>query len=255
MKIQPITFEKKYKKPRTGKREIQNIQIQPQKQRMSPEASRAELVKQADTGLREAEAIKQTANSAKIRSYEVLDKAKRNFEFADGLYAVIKEDPNSSNKNFVVRYQGTTYKVELQNTKYRAIGQSRGFAGKKDVFEFELKKGELKTSIIKGYHQEKDSNTYTSAEEYHQTRGVILDIFFDVATTKTDKKIKEGFSFYSDGSLASYVTNAKTFANDFEYGEFGARYSFDTIWNSFSNCDIGLNCSKNAFSLESLQKL
>jgi hypothetical protein len=113
-----------------------------------------------------------------------------------------------------------------------------------------MKKGELKTTILKGYTQEKNSNTYTSVEEYHQTRGLILDVFFDVTTTKTDKSIKEGFSFYSDGALASYKTNARTFLNDFEYGEFGAMYNFDTTWNSFSNCNFGLNCSKNAFTFK-----
>ena len=46
--------------------------------------------------LRKAQKIKQNANSVKIRSFEIADKAKKNKEFADSLYYEIKENPNSS---------------------------------------------------------------------------------------------------------------------------------------------------------------
>ncbi len=246
MKIQPISFEKKYKKPRTGKREMQKTQTSVQKQQMSAEASKAMLVKQADYALIKASKIKQSANSAKMRSFEVLDKAKKQAQFANGLYSVILS--NSTDKDvFVVQYEGMTYKVEKIDAKYRAIGQSRGFFGKKDVFEYEIKKDGLKTSILRGY--EKDLDSYKANEEYHITKNSAIDVFFNASTDKNNKKYKEGFSFYDD-KLSMYHTNAKTFLNDFSYGEFGSSFSFDTLFGNFSNCNIGLECSKNAFAIK-----
>ena len=246
-KIQPIAFTKKYKKPRTVKREIQKTQIQAQTPKMGPEASRAELAKQADYALKKANVIKQNANTVKIRSYEVIDKAKRNIEFANGLFSLIKA--NATRNNFSIQYEGTTYKVEINNGKCRAIGQSRGFFGKKDIFEYDLKNDKL-NSIFKGYAKETDKDSYSAQEEYHNLRGSILDVFFDVSTNKLNKNIKEGFSFYSDNMLSSYFVNAKVALNDFEFGEYEQIYNYDTISGAFSNCNIGLNCSKNAFTFK-----
>ena len=246
MLIQPITFEKKYKKPRTGKREIQRTQAPVQHQKMSPQEYIAELKKQANYALGEVDKIKQVANSASIRSFEVAEKAKRNKEFADSLYAAIKENPNSTNKNFIIQHQGTTYKVELQNGKYRAIGQSRGFFGKKDIFEYETKKGELKTSILKGYSKEKETNIYTANEEYHYIQNGNIKVFFDTATDKF-KKAKEGFSFALGSELRQYHTNIKIAQDDFDYGEFETSISYDTWLNSkLASYTIGLDCSKNS---------
>ena len=244
MKITPISFEKKYKKPRTGKREVQRTQTSVQLQKMSPQEYIIELKKQADFALNEVGKIKQIANSAKIRSYEVADKAKRNKEFADSLYVAIKENPNSANKNFIIQHQGTTYKVELQNGKYRAIGQSRGFFGKKDVFEYEMKKGELSTTILKGYSKETD--TYTTQEEYHFIGDGNVKVFFDTATDKF-KKAKESFSFILGNELTNYCTNIKTKPDDFEYGEFETIINYSVWQNSklFSYV-VGLQCSKNS---------
>ena len=244
MKIQPISFEKKYKKPRTGYRESQKSQAPIQKPKMSAEASRAELIKQASLALNEAQKISQNANSVKIRSHEVLDKAKRNIEFANGLYSLIKA--NATKSSFSIQYEGTTYKVAINNGKCQAIGQSRGFFGKKDVFEYDLRKDKL-TSILKGYTKEADKDSYSAAEEYHNLRGTILDVFFDVSTNKFSKNIKEGFSFYSDNALSSYKVNAKVSLNDFELGEYEKVYNYD---GAFSNYNYGLNCSKNAFAFK-----
>ena len=81
MKIQPISFEKKYKKPRTGKKEIQKTQSISQMPKMTPQEYITLLKNQANSALSEAQKIKQTANSIKIRSYEIAAKAKRNKEF------------------------------------------------------------------------------------------------------------------------------------------------------------------------------
>lgn len=247
MKIQPISFEKKYKKPRTGYREIQRTQASAQKAKMSDEASRAEIIKQANSALIEAQKLSQNASSAKIRSSEVLNKAKANIDFANGLFSVIKA--NATKSAFSIQYEGITYKVEINNGKCRAIGQSRGFFGKKDVFEYDIKKDKL-TSIFKGYAKEKDKDNYSAAEEYHNQRGKILDVFFDVSTNKFGKNIKECFSFHSDDMLSSYFVNAKVSLNDFEIGEYEKMYNYDTIFGGFSNCNIGLNCTKNAFTFK-----
>ena len=50
--------------------------------------------------------------------------------------------------------------------------------------------------------------------------------------------------------LSSYFVNAKVALNDFEVGEYEKMYNYDTIFGSFSNCNIGLNCSKNAFNFK-----
>lgn len=243
-KIQPITFEKKYKKPRTGKREIQRTQAPIQLQKMSSKEYVVELKKQADFALGEVDEIKKNANSAKIRSFEVATKAQRNKEFAVGLYAAIKENPNLSNKNFIVQYQGTTYKIENQKGKYRVIGQSRGFFGKKDVFEFEMKKGELKISVLKGYSKEKGTEAYTAHEEYHYIQNGNVKVFFDVVTDKF-KKAKEEFSFNSENELSVYSKNIKTMPDDIEYGEFETSVSY-WLGSKPASYTIGLNCSKNS---------
>ena len=246
MNINPISFEKKYKKPRTGKREIQRTQAPVQMPKMSPETSKAELIKQANFALSHVDKIKQVANSAKIRSFEVLEKAKKNREFADGLYMVIKENPNSANKNFSIQYQGITYKVELQNGKYRAIGQSRGFFGKKDVFEFEMKKGELKISILKGYSKEKETNAYAVAEEYHFIQNQNINVFFDTVTDKY-KKGKEGFAFNSQSELSLYKTNFKIKPDDFDYGEFETLINYN-LYQKLDCYTVGFSTSKNAMN-------
>lgn len=239
MNIQPITFEKKYKKPRTGKREIQKTQSIPKMPKMNQQECVATLEKQANLALVEAQKIKQNANSVKIRSFEIADKAKKNKEFADSLYYEIKENPNSSSKNFVVQHQGTTYKVENTNGKYRAIGQSRGFFGKKDVFEYEMKKGELVTTILKGYSKEKGADTYTVQEEYHFFEDRWLEVFFET-TTNEYKKSKEKFTFILGNQLYTYATNSKTKPNDYSCGEFDTLINYDSI-GKLSYCSIGLN--------------
>ena len=247
MKIQPISFEKKYRKPRTSQKATQGVQTQALKQQINPQEAKAELIKQAEFAQKEAQKIKQSANSAKIRGFEVLDNAKKNKEYANALYEAIKAE-NISDKDFAaLQFEGITYKVHIAQGKCRATGQSRGFFGKKDIFEFDIKRNEP-VSILKGYEKDKNSDIYTSCEEYYFPTSSAYKVFFNTTTDKTRKNSKEGFVFY-DGELKGYNTNAKMFLNDFEYGEFEKSYSFD-LFNTLSCCNVGLNCVKNSFEIK-----
>lgn len=244
MLVQSINFGKNIKRQKPVKERFKKTCAQTHIQNMSSQECEISLIKKADFALSETRKIKQTANSAKIRSYEVLNKARTNKEFADGLYCAIKENQNLSNKNFVVSYQGTTYKVEAQNGKYRAIGQSRGFFGKKDVYEYENKKGELKIAIFKGYLKEKNSDTFSISEEYHYIENNNVVVFFDTINDKF-KKAKEGFSFAPEKELRVYCTNSKTRLDDFEYGEYETSITYD-IYQGFRSYTTNLNSSKNS---------
>lgn len=244
MPIQPINFGKNIKHQKSAKERFKKTYAQTHIQNMPSQECETVLIKKAGFALNEAPKIKQTANSVKIKSYEVLNKARINKEFADGLYCAIKENQNSSNKNFIVSYQGTTYKVEAQNGKYRAIGQSRGFFGKKDIYEYENKKGELKIAIFKGYSKEKNSDTFSASEEYHYIENNNVVVFFDTINDKF-KKAKEGFSFALEKELRVYCTNSKTKLDDFECGEYEISIAYD-IYQRFRSYTTNLNSSKNS---------